>query len=323
MPEGGISRSILKTVGLLVSGAGMLAFVAVPFRAHDDPLGDPGGFLSQLLPFGSSLYGGVPGLSWLFLAILALLLLAAALIVHTLLTGIASYISRSRVGISVLQTELCLEIEDHAMTRARVRREQLFHANRRNVSAYHFEHRATASGGSIDPASITMTSIIDHDNVTDHLIKSRGIGKQIDTIELFKRPLPTSFFATYLPNSVVLFLHERMKMFRKTIVHRTGEMLYNNEYNIPEPIFQLASVRYPVTNVRMKVVFPEQAAPPADRIDCFLIEENTVKKITPARVGDQGRVTYTIDLRSFYQAKLRIQWRNHPVPPSPTPGWPG
>jgi hypothetical protein len=263
---------------------------------------------TELLKVDNSIYG-FPASGYVFLLLTLILLLIAI----SLMRGIGNYLEYSRVGISLLETEMELVMEDAARRRATLCRKQTFHANRSGVTAYHLIHRADAPGGSIDPGSIELESFVAGKAITKELLM-RGNGASRDVIEIYKKPLPTSLLATYLPNWLVALL-QNTPLFDSSLVRREGRVTYIDEYSGSECVLSITSLRYPVINTKIKINFISGTEPEKDSVRAFLIQENAVEEIDVRRSQDNGRTIFEIVARSLYRETLRIQWINRSLIP--------
>lgn len=276
----------------------------------DRPGAGIGDVVAELLKPTNAIYRDGVGIGYLFLLSLPLVAVAAAaLLLQTIRRGLR-YIESSEVAISVLETRLTLALDGDDMSRGRVERRQLFHANRRGTSAYHFEHSASAEAGEILSDTAQVRSYIDGAKITNELIK-RPSRKRCEVIETFKQELPTSWLATYLPNSWVLWLYRAGWLFKTIVVSRTASIDNLNEYNTREPVFQVTALRYPATHVYLRLTFPEACERHIGQPRCFRIKENNVEvlDLRPDTDGP-GRKALEVHVRNLNQESLRIQWEN-------------
>ncbi|RYF25641.1 MAG: hypothetical protein EOO23_08905, partial [Comamonadaceae bacterium] len=138
-----------------------------------------------------------PLFGWAFLA----LTIAFGFIVVHYWRKVTAYIDNSRVGISVLSTTITVEMQDAARSMAIMRREQSFHANRKGITAYKADTAMDTSTGRILRQTLTQESHSGNKRITKDLIL-RGGDSNLEVIERFNEPLPTSWLATYLPNTI-------------------------------------------------------------------------------------------------------------------------
>jgi len=244
------------------------------------------------------------------------LLLTFAVIPFVVVVGrsIGAYWSHATVPISVLESQYTLEIFDR-LARSRLTKKQLYHANRGGQTAYLAKSTSDSPGGKILKNTISCKSIIDGEIVTEKF-EICGNDRAVDTIELYKRPLPTSWIATILPDSLVRFLYRsELKLFENVIVKRVATLENMHEYDGPEAHFGLTSLRYPVSNVKITLKFPIDLAPDLEDLNVLLVKENSGRRIIPDEQNDGGIRSYEINLSSFFQCSLHIFWRNKAVPP--------
>lgn len=261
--------------------------------------------VGELLNPVSTMYP-FPGGGWLFL----LTTFALLLIVLAGFRSILAYIDRSMVGISVLETKMELVLDNADGSLATVRRTQSFHANRYGISAYSLVYKPDSPTGRIDTASLGLWSSISDKNITKELLR-RGTDRFADVKEIYTRELPVNWFATFLPNGWVHRLHS-WGAFKGTVVVRTGEVRYIDEYTGQEAIISLNASMRPVSNVHLKVTFPEGAEPAPGDIKGFLLRETAVQDVDLRPSTANGTRSYEAHMEQLYQATLQIQWKNRP-----------
>lgn len=300
------------TLALIIGFVSWAEFLFKPVaRALDFPDRGLWWLFGDLLALRSQTYG-TPLLGYLFLLASLLLLVSAILAISRPVRWFLDYLDIAEAPVSILETRIKLRMLDTHHVGSEVHRNQTIHANRSDVHAYH--HTMSVNTGTIVSGSWRFESQIDGKVITlDPLIHATS--SKLEVIERFLEPLPTSYRVTYLPNNIVLALNavKHMRIFNKVLVTRQTWVRNENEYNGPEPIFQLRSVRYPATNVAMSVEFPSSTAPETSEIECFLITENVARSI-PIKNEDikNGSVrVYSAEISSLRRDQaLRIQWKN-------------
>lgn len=257
--------------------------------------------IGELLKPHNAIYDE-PFLGWVFLILTLVLVLV---LVH-FFRSVADYLQHSRVGISVLETKMEVEMQDAARDMAIVRRHQTIHANRRGITAYRFGSSTDTPGGRIVKAALRHQSSVGNKNITKELI-SRGSESNLDIIEVFTRELPTSVLTTFLPNIVVCALH-RIGLFEGTVVVRQGESTYQNEFNENQGVYSVSSTKYPISRTVIRVSFVLGHEPPPDKIRGFLIRENVVEEVALSSSSSQTHFTYEARANSLHMESLRVQW---------------
>lgn len=247
---------------------------------------------------------------WIFLLIGIVLIFAVPLAALQLLGSLLRYVALSEVEISILETRLTLRFEDSEMRRCTVTRKQLFHANQPGHGAYHYEHTISSETGEVVDGSFDMASTLGDELLTSDFLFRRS-KKRLEAIEMFKRPLPTSFFTTYLPDWLVLLIFNHTSILDHVVVERIGEIQNMNEYNGDSPVFELTSVRYPASNVYITIDFPKEVAPAVADVKCFRIKANVVSPIHPRCSPEGERRIFTAYVDRLEQEKLRLQWSNN------------
>lgn len=254
--------------------------------------------LSKMYPYP---FGG-----WLFL----LSTFAILLIILGIFRRLLAYLDHSAVGISVLETKMELVLHGADGSSATVIRNQTFHANRTGITAYSLIYKPDSPTGRIDTSSLRLSSSVGDKNITQELLR-RGTNRFVDVKEMYTRELPVNPLATYLPNRLVLLLHT-WGLFRGTVVERTGEVKYIDEYTGQEAIISLNASMRPVSNVVLKVTFPDGAEPAPENIKGFLLRETAVQAVDLKPSATNSSRSYEAHVNSLYLATLQIQWKNRP-----------
>ena len=309
MRKDAAARSAFWALAFLAALVSWLQLLWPPIAKYRDHT--PGGLrsiLAALMQVQSPIYPEAPLIGWIFIAVTAILFLVGV----SWLRWIANYIERSRVGISMIETRMDLVMEDKARKLATVRRQQVFHANRPDVSAYHLVCRADHATGYVDMANISLDSILAGQRITKEILK-RGTPKAADLIEVYTRNLPSGLLVTFLPNWLVAMLHPT-GVFDRVLVKRTGHVAYIDEYSGPESVISMSAMRYPVTNTFLNISFINGSEPCDSDMRGFLIRENAVEEIAVAKTIDTDRTVFSVCVRSLYQETLRVQWKNRPAP---------
>lgn len=268
------------------------------------PDATPFSVLADLLSFRSVIYEGYPLLGYIFLLVGIIPFVLLTLLGRTIL----NYIDNSNVPISVLETSINLSFEDDLMTRSMVRRDQLFHANR-YVTAYKFTTELTGEHASFVPDGIFVESCIGQRKVTKEVLRY-GSARKRELIEAFDGALPTRLWSTYLPNALILGLYNWLGAFKSVVVKRVAWTRSLHEYDGESAMLGLTSLMYPVTNVRVRIDFPQATAPLGDAISAVLISENIVEPIHLTPDARPNVIRYEVRLRSFKKVTLRVRWTN-------------
>lgn len=284
---------------------GPLAYLATP-PAPSQPPHSLTSLVGELLKWNSPIYPGTLGGGYFFLLFSAVMVVIITIFMRTM----SDYLVHSRSGISILETRLTCEMLNPLMTRATVRREQRFHANR-SVKAYHMEFRATEPGGTIDRDTFRIKSMIKGTEVTDRArlerLKIPQGATGLVVTEPYQHHLPTNLLATYLPNFLVLQLKN---FFRGVIVERQISLDYINEFCGEHPKVQLTSVRYPVTNVVLEISFFSDTAPDEQDIHCDVLRDNIADPVDPVVTTRDGKTLYTFNVGRLYQETVCVHWKN-------------
>lgn len=301
------SSSLLRWAFWLMAGVGaffswwQILWPPVSFysRAKDDP----GSFavVAELLKPHNAIYDE-PFLGWVFLVLTVVL----ALVILHCFRNVADYLEHSRVGLSVLETVVDVEMQDDARNMAIVRRQQTIHANRKGITAYRFGSSTDTPGGRIVKSALHHQSSVGNKNITKELI-FRGSDSSLDIIEVFTRELPTSLLATFLPNIAVCALH-KLGLFENTVVVRRGESTYQNEFSEPQGLYSVSSTKYPISRTIIRVSFVIGHAPAPDKIRGFLIRENVVEEVVLTSSSSQTHFTFEAKANSLHLESLRVQW---------------
>lgn len=243
-----------------------------------------------------------PLLGWAFLG----LSIAFAFILIHYWRRWTAYVDHSRVGISVLSTTITVEMQDAARTMAIMKRDQSFHANRKGITAYRSDTATDTSTGRILRNTLTQVSHSGNKLVTKDLIL-RGGDSNLEVIERFEHPLPTSWLATYLPNGIVCMLHDGW-LFDNVVVERKGAITLQNEFDGNEGVYSINSTKYPISRTKIRVAFVAGAEPPAGKVKGFIVRENVVEEVGVKETREQTHIYYEVKAPNLHLESLRIQW---------------
>lgn len=306
---GGCLRTALAMIGGLAILIGWAEFMFKPVRyyarIHDMSLLESIGDLAQI--YSPAFDWPLGGIVWIVSSLL-LLYLGAILMMRPIRAAL-DFIERSEAPISILESTIELKMLDADLKSCRTSRRQLIHANKPEVDAYHYG--MTTSHGSVEPSSISISSKINSKNITKEVIK-RISGKSVETIEIFNSPLPTSLFATYLPDAVVRFVYSQFNIFKKQIVSRESVVTHSDEYSVATPTYQLAVQRYPASRVSIILNLPANSVCKTSTARAFLVMNQAVREIpvVPRDDGD-GRIRLVVEQSSLRpQQALLITWEN-------------
>lgn len=258
----------------------------------------------QLTRIENQVYENSMFLGWAFIALSFITSISTIAFVRSVI----KYLEVSFSNISVLESHIRLEIVDDAFTISRASRKQHFHANRKGISAYKFESRMDSPNGKISRKSIQVSSSIGKDPISSSKPTIWGTDRYIEVMETYKSPLPTSLFASILPNWATHLIW-RAGLLNKVVVTRSSYAEYKNEHNS-----KLASMAIKAGNrigkLKITVEFPEITAPEDRHVECMLVEENVVSAIGYTRRHERGRVVLEMELSNFWDHEFRIQWKN-------------
>lgn len=296
-------RRALWGAAAIAGLVGWVQFLWPPIAYYQKSAAKPDGadVLGELLKPTNAIYDE-PLLGWAFVA---LTLVLSLFVIHWSRV-IADYLQHSRVGISILDTQMEIQMQDAARSMAIGRRTQTFHANRRGITAYHFGARTDSATGRIVGAQIIQASHVGNRRITREVL-SRGSETSVDAIEVFDRELPTNIFATYLPNWLVCMLHGA-GLFQDTVITRTGETTYQNEFDGREGVYSVSSTKYPISRTSIRVAFVAGFEPQADNVRGFLIRENVVEEVALTTSRTQTHVIFEARAGTMLMESLRIQW---------------
>lgn len=239
-------------------------------------------------------------------------LLASLVIVP--LTGlcvraILDYWANATVPISVLETHLTLDLFDD-LAHSRLTRSQLYHANREGQTAYFSSTSVNSSQGKVLRDTIQSRSTVDSESITKTCLITAG-DRKVDIIELYTRPLPQSWLATVLPDSMVRFLYKsEFSWFKNVVVKRFATVENMHEYDDEEAHLSLVSSRYPVSNVKVTLRFPAHLAPDPSDMVVLVAKDNSGRPLVADESNNGDIRQYEIALSSFYQSTLHIFWKN-------------
>lgn len=295
-----IAIKLILGVGLFVSWWQFLWPPVEAFRRTNDDVGFWDIVWQLAMPTNQIYREPLFGWAFLFLS------LAFAFVVIHYWRRVTAYIDNSRVGISVLSTTITVEMQDAARSMAIMRREQSFHANRKGITAYKADTATDTSTGRILRSTLSQESHSGNKRVTKDLIL-RGGDSNLEVIERFEEPLPTSWLATYLPNSIVCMLHDGW-LFDGVVVERKGEITLQNEFDGTEGVYSINSTKYPISRTKIRVAFVNGAEPLADKVKGFIVRENVVEEVGVKVTREQTHVIFEVKAPNLHLESLRIQW---------------
>jgi hypothetical protein len=312
-------RWMLTVAGVVAGAVGWSTLLWPPVKYfYSQPTATFWSTLSDLatLPAGTIFPEGF-GIGYLFIFSTLLLIFAVPLVSVRLLSALLRYVERSEVDVSLLEINLAYRFEDR-LHRVVATREQLLHANRPGLTAYHYLQTASAPGSAIDATTFEMTSILDGNRITDDFI-IRAQPREFEAIEIFKRALPTHFLATYLPDWLVLLLWNHSKILDRVIVQRNGQIEITGEHDGESATIELRSLKRVAKRVTISLDFPHDVAPRQEDMRCFVIRDNVVASIYPQCHTAGPRRIYEAYVAELEGATMRFQWNNrrlHDRPPS-------
>jgi hypothetical protein len=310
-----------RTIGAIAAGAGsmgtLIALIWAPFDAVLNKGVGFWGIVNGLLnPFSQTVYD-FPAGGWLFIVTAV----ATIIFLYWIFSKVNEYFRNSHVSISVLKTTLRVTIHDKNGQRATVSRKQSFHANRRKIRAYRMGAVADHPTGLVDRTSVEVSSSIGDETISEPKPVVYGPGKALTILDRFKRELPTSLLATYLPNTWVRWIYDQGWLFKDRVVSRDASMDYLNEYVGRHCVCALSGEYNPITSAELSVIFPVDGDPSLDEVKAFLYYKNACDdvRITRLKPGDDefrglpDQVEYKVKKSGIRHASLAIMW-NHPFP---------
>ena len=306
---GGCLRIVVTMIGGLAILIGWAEFMFKPVRyyarLHNMSLLECLGDLAQIdspafdWPLG--------GIVWIASSLLFLYL--AAIFMMRPIRAALDFIERSEAPISILQSTIELKMLDHDLKNCQTSRKQLIHANKNDVDAYHYN--IATSYGTVESTSLQISSRINNKNITKEVIK-RITGKSVETIEIFESSLPTSIFATYLPDLAVRLAYIHLGLFKRHVVSRESVVSHSDEYSVSAPTYKLAVQRYPASKVCILLNLPAASVCKTATVRAFLVMNQAVQEIpvVPRDDGD-GRVRLVVEQQTLRpQQALLITWEN-------------
>lgn len=258
-----------------------------------------------LLQVPTPIYPDVPIGGYLFLAAGVIPLVVLSIWIRQAI----EYWDNARVPLSVLETDVTLSFDAPDMRRAILTRKQFLHANQPDVGAYHSITKVDGKRASIDAKNQVFDAQVGHRSIKGEIIR-QGNEKSINVIEIYNESLPRNPLLTILPNQVVHSVYKNFGLFFNVIVKRTTVIHLLDEYNEDEPFYSISSMRYPVTNVRLKFLFHSETAPSPEDISAFLIKDNLAMRLALPPCHEGGFTTYEVTVREFKSATIRVAWAN-------------
>jgi len=300
---------IIKLLGVLTLVGALHSWLGMLWPGLDAFLKGENDFLAKLFNPLSIYYENTPLGGWLWATVMATSALIVLLSIMLAGRAVVRYLDNSRAPMSVLKTTVSIAFETDDLSVAVVNREQLIHANR-PVTAYHMTSSVSSKGARIDADSLLVRSETTEAGALAHRILNSGTEQEREIVEVFDKPLPTNWFATYLPNKLVYVLR---RMFPRSIVRRTSSIRQIGEYNAEIALIQLTALTHPTNNATIEIRFPEASAPKMKHIEAFMITENladpvVIRERLPRSPG--LRVFYATATSILPEGKLRVTWWN-------------
>lgn len=300
---------IIRLLGLLTLVGALFSWLGILWPGLAGFLRGESDFLAKLFNPMSVYYDDIPMGGWLWATVMAVS--ALIVLLSVVLTGraVLRYLDNSRAPMSVLKTTVSVTFETDDLSVAIVNREQLIHANR-PVTAYHMTSAVSSKGAKIDADSLLVSSETTEAGPLSHRILNSGTDQAREIVEVFTAPLPTNWFATYMPNKLVYLLR---RLFPRSIVRRTSSIRQFGEYNAEIALIQLTTLTHPTNNATIEIRFPETAAPRLKHVEAFMITENLAD---PVVIREQlprppGLRVYYVTVGSILpQGTLRVTWWN-------------
>lgn len=304
---------IISSALAVVSVAGMVGLFWQPFAValnEDLNAGDLAAGL--LIPWNTSIYEFPTG-GWLFLILTIYLFGFAAWVFGQF----ADYLRNSRVRISVLDTHVRVVINDKHGESVTYTREQTFHANRRKIRAYRMGMCADHPTGSLNRDSIHIMSHIDDEMISIEPLK-RGPSNNMMILDRFKRELPISYLASYMPNTWVSWLYNQKWLFHKKVVFRTAKMEYINECCGENCVMSLSGENNPITAAEFRIVFKKEYQPKDGTVRAYLYHQNACDDVAVHKLqqgdkkfsGEADQVEFYVRKPGIRNASLAVMWTN-------------
>ncbi|QNO27646.1 hypothetical protein EEB18_001220 [Sphingopyxis sp. OPL5] len=267
------------------------------------------GSISELLKLPSNeIFPDGFAVGYLFFISTFIILFFNFLIFIRIVGYMIKYIENSEVDVSLIETNLTYRFEDR-LSRVIATRNQIFHANSKNITAYHYNQTVESESAIIDSSTFEMDSILNDSRITEDFI-IRSSKKNFEAIEIFKISLPTSWISTYFPDWLVLFMWNHSKILDKIIVDRRGHIEIKNEHDGEDATIELRSLKRVAKRVTLTLDFPQDLAPRSPDIKCFIIRDNVVVSIHPRSETNGTRRVYSAFLAELDRASIRFQWNN-------------
>lgn len=214
--------------------------------------------------------------------------------------AVLKYLDHSESPLSVLRTDIVLDFNEN-WSNCELKRVQLLHANKPGLNAY--EYNLVSHKGTIEIKS--LRSILNDINVTKKIHDTRR-GSVLECIEEYNRTLPFSFWATYLPDYMVYLLFN-VGLFNKTVLKRSIVTIDRDEYNGPNPSFEIHARNY-VSHIEIKLQFPD-GFEPSEGVLAKSIQESTISDKDVIRGYEDGKQIYEVRCSRLKPGQIvRLTW---------------
>jgi hypothetical protein len=229
--------------------------------------------------------------------------LAVILVIGALYILITNRVYRN-IPISVIWTKLHVFFDEGDGSRVRVEREQALRANQTNVTAIFITARPGTPEGRVVRRAITGTVYCANDQFPSRIQTHGTEQKGFEIIQMFGRPLPYSWYLPLFPMWYLNREPEKLWGFlRRMVPIRRLTILYENEFNVPEPSMSFMAAIYPQFNV--EIVLHCKPNHDLKNIQVLRIKNNGVVEVS---FRSTGAGVHSMYLDRMQNETVRITW---------------
>ncbi|MER9944452.1 hypothetical protein NKJ70_21325 [Mesorhizobium sp. M0092] len=176
-------------------------------------------------------------------------------------------------------------------------------ANHPNVTSYKTTH--SPDYGSLVLETMSADVFCEAFNLTSEVELNKVEGDGIELLQLFSKPLPSSWYMALVPPYFVSRSYDDLPhFFRKKLVKRKTRLTYMNEHNVELPAMRFQAPNYNFMSMHIIMEFPTEALP---KLLKARRENNSALTDIPIEVVQNA---YHVRVNRLAKSEIiRISWR--------------
>lgn len=211
--------------------------------------------------------------------------------------------------ITIIWTKINVNFAEPDGSKVELRREQLFRANRSDVTAYFSAHRPDSPNGRVPHDQIEVGMHCIGCSLQDSKEITGSDSGRTELIHMFGQALPYKWYMPLIPKWTINRDYGRLpKWIAKYLAVRRNKVVYVNEYNVPRPVleFHTSSEKYQQFNMTIRLNFGQMKIPETLRVR--RVKSNGVVNVEYDSQPMEDAVVVTLD--RMHNEFLRITWSN-------------